>query len=902
MFDHLFFCGRFRIYEGHPLHMSQTSIVLLADDYGVTDEYIEIYHQNINSNKDMGFNEFQNAATILAEKWNKPKVSEEVLLKEFRIWDTNHNEKISWEEFEKYSKAVYGEFRRVALKLMRNQDQFIREKLFRGGKFQLNEMYVITLLRDPQLERLQKDIQTFLIPEISNLQEFPYCLVMPAADRSLDAITRYENPSITQINNYAEDILHSLTYIQTNQIIHGDVKLMNIVRLDNKLRLIDFDSAIHVNVRDDEAVQYLGVKFSSGVLPPEMFYEFKNQEEVDLYLKYWQMRREDVKHDGIDLWKKVAPFKVPFIGKTYCVRCYDIDKKTQLPRDLSQLPYSLLIADEDTLKIDSWSYGLVLYRMLAGKPLLPVDDKDDLDRDCLRTIFSLLKGTDSSNIIESKLMAAINVKNAPSWYVELLRHLLDLNPIKRWSLQQAKVFLQQAMDNYDQEFRDKMDNMMIITNDTLKRIETKQDKTQEILMESHILISRMDRRTELIEQRVIEISQLTKECMEQIQHTERVLLRGLIETSDVSIPTCFIIVNRRLEPWNDIYDTNPTTPKRTSINNPTSPTNNRRVSTSSDINRTRKKSFVLDKAEVAIRWIDKLAALGECIQDTIANPTAKIQEIIKNLCVDEFLYLYLVDEYSMKPVVKENDPIYPIEITTPAEFVPKVLPLMKVGMKAMSLVNTAAGVGRFFGYPVPTIPPEYLCKLNLAIGVLDQQSSIAEFSALQGVLDDTSRKRSPSIDDLNPSMNQSMSSDVNNSTKLSGAAIRELERFFLIHDPNCYFSDLRRVLTDDGICCWTSEENFDMMQGGKNQSSSNLTLGNPSLSLNDITLNNDVITIKKSGTSFGVADILSGKFSSLYMTRTLSRHTKRVSERAVCFTASSHEAISSQPFRFVDKS
>ena len=37
---------------------------------------------------------------------------------------------------------------------------------------------------------------------------------------------------------------------------------------------------------------------------------------------------------------------------------------------------------------------------------------------------------------------------------------------------------------------------------------------------------------------------------------------------------------------------------------------------------------------------------------------------------------------------------YPIEITKPAEVVPQLLPLMQVGMRAMSLFNGVAGVAR----------------------------------------------------------------------------------------------------------------------------------------------------------------------------------------------------------------
>jgi hypothetical protein len=313
-------------------------------------------------------------------------------------------------------------------------------------------------------------------------------------------------------------------------------------------------------------------------------------------------------------------------------------------------------------------------------------------------------------------------------------------------------------------------------------------------------------------------------------------LKGLIEASDVTIPSCFIIVNRRLD------DNFSPAKKRSSVE---SISNGRRYSAASNSNdtfdnsRSRGNSVVINKYDTSLRWIDKLSKLGEAVAGAVNDPIAAIQEAAKNICTDEFLYLYLVDEYTMQPVVKQDDPLYPIEITTPAEFIPKVLPLLKIGMKAMTVVNSVAGMGRFFGYPVPTIPAEYMSKISGAIGGLDQLSSVAEFNALQAAVDDTKEA-------------SKAGRGTEDSKKLSGAALRELERFFLIHDPNCYFSDLRRVLTEDGICIWTNDENFDEMQGLKSGTS---TIPNRALSpTSDPTKTRASVRTSV----FGVVDVLSG--------------------------------------------
>ena len=72
------------------------------------------------------------------------------------------------------------------------------------------------------------------------------------------------------------------------------------------------------------------------------------------------------------------------------------------------------------------------------------------------------------------------------------------------------------------------------------------------------------------------------------------------------------------------------------------------------------------------------------------------------------LAAHLIDELTGEPVCDPSGH-YPIEIKTPSDVVPKLLPVMQVGMRAMSLYNGVAGVARMVGYPVPKVP-EGWCK------------------------------------------------------------------------------------------------------------------------------------------------------------------------------------------------
>ena len=83
----------------------------------------------------------------------------------------------------------------------------------------------------------------------------------------------------------------------------------------------------------------------------------------------------------------------------------------------------------------------------------------------------------------------------------------------------------------------------------------------------------------------------------------------------------------------------------------------------------------------------------------------------------EKMYLYLVDELTGLPVRGAG---YPIEITTPSEIVHKLLPVMQVGMRAMSLYNGVAGVARMVGYPVPSVPLAWRKGAQSSVEMLKQ--------------------------------------------------------------------------------------------------------------------------------------------------------------------------------------
>ena len=141
-----------------------------------------------------------------------------------------------------------------------------------------------------------------------------------------------------------------------------------------------------------------------------------------------------------------------------------------------------------------------------------------------------------------------------------------------------------------------------------------------------------------------------------------------------------------------------------------------------------------------------------------------------------------------------SDGTYPIKITKPAEWVGKLMPFMKAGLKVMTVANGALSVAQCFFPGVPTIPASIRSKAKTAVGALDKESSVAEFDALSETLTEAS------------------SGNEEGKTKdgQRGAALREFQRFLEENDAKHTFCGLHRTVFKTGeragTAVWTLEE------------------------------------------------------------------------------------------------
>ena len=125
-----------------------------------------------------------------------------------------------------------------------------------------------------------------------------------------------------------------------------------------------------------------------------------------------------------------------------------------------------------------------------------------------------------------------------------------------------------------------------------------------------------------------------------------------------------------------------------------------------------------ERFDKGMAWLKRLQTFGEGVIENNPNKVfGKIKEVFGELMTKETMYLYLVDELTGLPVRGDG---YPIPITTPSEIVHKLLPVMQVGMRAMSLYNGVAGVAQMVGYPAPKVSEEWRKDAQSSVEMLKQ--------------------------------------------------------------------------------------------------------------------------------------------------------------------------------------
>eukprot|EP00985_Skeletonema_marinoi_P031833 scaffold37823_cov201-Skeletonema_marinoi.AAC.9 len=762
IYEHLLFCGRYRLQIGPPEHRTATSVVLRAQDLGEQSDYGAIFDKaDNNGNGKLDRKELKAIAVSIG-------LDPDLFLKGSDAEESD--ESISKEEFVAICKRQLGDGpREVVIKLMKNKDQWVCECNARK-KYELESKYVVSELPNVPSEAAianavregKGGLDTIRENYLNGIEVGEHAFVMEAGGRNLLQMFYQEQPNIDDVRVILRKVFEAVEHLHKEKLMHGDIKMLNIVRfrIDNGLRLIDLDASATIVPPGGEEDSFAGAKFSSAILPPEMIERIETDEKLGEFNKYWV----GVDDDRV---KKVAPkpYKEQGIVKAhYVVKSFRtvLDGKPVY----DGLPYTLVEAKES---IDLWSLGVLAFTLLTGEPLIPSTRDDDF---ASGNAMHLVKSWGTRPEVLEELFNKIPDKAAR----DLVWNLLQYEPAKRESI---AVLLK---ENYffNQPSGDLLDKL-----DKLTDIDANLKEAAKNHKDDRALLERMDANIEVIKK-------LGIESKAELRHTRHVLLKGIFEATEVDTPTTFIILNDKLpEPPNEEMKKKILGIVTAEDGSGVSVTTEHASLTVSadganiDLEGDLKEHY--ERVQDGIKWAKRIKEIGSRVA---AGEVGKAFEIIKegidDLIVGKTMYLYLVDELTGKPVRADG---WPLIITTPADLVPKLLPLMQIGIRAMCIYNGTAGLAALFGFPLPRVPKDWSKGAQESVELLKQESSVQEFRVVhEEVEGGTEEKKS-----------------------VRGASLRAFVDFLNKNDPGRKegkrgdFAGLQRTGDpEDGAALWTA--------------------------------------------------------------------------------------------------
>lgn len=252
---------------------------------------------------------------------------------------------------------------------------------------------------------------------------------------------------------------------------------------------------------------------------------------------------------------------------------------------------------------------------------------------------------------------------------------------------------------------------------------------------------------------------MNKECFQTMRRDAAALKMAIFEATEVQVPTSFVILNYKIE-----------------------------------VESSRAESDITASREKADGWLQSLTKFvcnttsSAC--DFMENAKQVVDECVQKFLTDQTLYFYYVDELTMRPMVVDlPDYKYPFEITKPSEKIRSMLPLLKTTLAGVKLLNTAGGIARLFGYPVPCVDDSVFSSAKISLDRFKDASSVASFGVVQSGVDSAQVK-----------------------SELRGADLRELKLFFNEYDAKGVFAGMCRVCDSDGRACWTTETGKEWLQ------------------------------------------------------------------------------------------